>query len=319
MISYEVADQLPGYINKFKRLRVDRSKGQPAPHKPILLLSIIQEIEVGNITENKIYITPELVARFKNNFRVVNSGKFTSNFSLPFYHLKSEGFWHFNYHIGRHLQLTSSFSIKSLKQVQEVIEYAYLDNKLFLLLIQNETRDILKDCIIETYFHKELEKETVVNNYYQQVEQLLLNEPAVVYKKEILSLDEEEIFIRKGAFKKIVPRIYNQCCCISQMRIISSLEIQMVDACHIVPFSESHDDTITNGISLCPNLHRAFDRGLITIDNEFKLLVSDKFSEAGIDYSIAQYANKKLMLPLDTKYYPAINNLEWHRQHIFKN
>ena len=31
-------DQLLKYIKKFTRLRVDRSKGQPAPHKPLLLL-----------------------------------------------------------------------------------------------------------------------------------------------------------------------------------------------------------------------------------------------------------------------------------------
>ena len=313
-------DELLKYIKKFTHLRVDRSKGQSAPHKPLLLLSIIQEIEIGNIRQNKIYITAELVARFKNNFfHLIKVENFTTNFSLPFYHLKNEGFWHFNYHIGKQLQLTSSFSIKSLKQLQEVIEYAYFDDELFLLLIQNETRSVLKDCIIETYFNGRIDKEALVNNYFNEVEALLLNEPATIYKKEILSLDEDEIFIRKGAFKKIVPRIYNQSCCISGMRIISSLEIQMVDACHIVPFSESHDDTITNGISLCPNLHRAFDRGLIAIDNDFKLMISQKFSEGGVDYSIAQYAYKKLMLPLDTKYYPAVNNLEWHRLHIFKN
>ncbi|WP_201288840.1 HNH endonuclease signature motif containing protein [Polaribacter septentrionalilitoris] len=40
----------------------------------------------------------------------------------------------------------------------------------------------------------------------------------------------------------------------------------MIDACHIVPFSISNDDTIPIGISLSPNLYRAFDRGLITIN-----------------------------------------------------
>ena len=143
--------------------------------------------------------------------------------------------------------------------------------------------------------------------------------PAARYKKEFATLDEEEIFIRNGAFRKVVPRIYNQSCCISGMRIISTLEIQMVDACHIVPFSESHDDTISNGISLCPNLHRAFDRGLIAIDNDFKLIVSNKFSEAEMEYSITQYAQKTIMLPTNVRYHPAKSNLEWHRVHIFKN
>lgn len=33
------------------------------------------------------------------------------------------------------------------------------------------------------------------------------------------------------------------------------------------------DDTIGNGLSLCPNLHHAFDRGLIAIDDEYRVLV----------------------------------------------
>lgn len=33
------------------------------------------------------------------------------------------------------------------------------------------------------------------------------------------------------------------------------MNAQLVDACHIVPFAISKDDTINNGISLSPNLH----------------------------------------------------------------
>ena len=57
------------------------------------------------------------------------------------------------------------------------------------------------------------------------------------------------------------------------MRIITDADIQIINACHIIPFSESHDDTITNGISLCPNLHRAFDRGLVALDPEYRVLI----------------------------------------------
>lgn len=311
--------ELLKYINKFIHLRVDRSKGQAAPHKPILLLSIIQEIEIGNITSNKIYITPELVARFKDNFyRLIKTEKFVTNFSLPFYHLKNDGFWYLKYHTGKQLQLTSSLSIKSLRQLCEVIDYAYFESELYLLIINNESRNVLKDCLFNTYFNENLNNEDSHISYFHQIEDLLLNEPPSVYKKQISTLDEDEIFIRKGAFKKIVPKIYNQSCCISGMRIVSSHEIQMIDACHIVPFSESHDDTITNGVSLCPNLHRAFDRGLIMIDNKYRIQVSNKFSESSLDYSIRQFENKSLLLPLEKKYHPSIDNLNWHAQNIFK-
>ena len=47
------------YTNQFTKLRVDRVHGA-APHKPILLLSIIELIEQGKIQHNRIFLTPEL-------------------------------------------------------------------------------------------------------------------------------------------------------------------------------------------------------------------------------------------------------------------
>jgi putative restriction endonuclease len=53
------------FVKKFSRLKVATYKNSKAPHKPILLLSIIQSFERNELTTNKIYITPDLVASFK--------------------------------------------------------------------------------------------------------------------------------------------------------------------------------------------------------------------------------------------------------------
>jgi putative restriction endonuclease len=63
-INYEM---LLYYSNKFQRLRVDRSHGI-APHKPILLLSVIQLIDSNNLQENRIYLEKELTERFQENW-----------------------------------------------------------------------------------------------------------------------------------------------------------------------------------------------------------------------------------------------------------
>lgn len=82
--------------------------------------------------------------------------------------------------------------------------------------------------------------------------------------------------------------------------------VSMIDACHIVPFAKSYDDTISNGIALCPNLHRAFDRGLISIDNNYKVIVSEGFTEGeGTLYSIKQLAGSPILLPHETKFHPS--------------
>ena len=92
----------------------------------------------------------------------------------------------------------------------------------------------------------------------------------------------------------------------------------MIDACHIVPFAESYNDTIENGISLCPNLHRAFDRGLLTINENYEVIISDSFSESHNEYSLRQYAGTTILLPAEKKYHPLTDNLTWHQRHVFK-
>jgi putative restriction endonuclease len=67
----------------------------------------------------------------------------------------------------------------------------------------------------------------------------------------MISNEDEELFLRGGMFRREVPKIYNNKCCISDMRIDAIVNVSMIDACHIVPFSSSYNDTITNGIALC--------------------------------------------------------------------
>jgi putative restriction endonuclease len=62
-------------------------KNGGAPHKPILLLSVIRLFENGLLTNNQIYVLPELVASFKSNWSKLVTTNHFPIFALPFYHL----------------------------------------------------------------------------------------------------------------------------------------------------------------------------------------------------------------------------------------
>lgn len=303
-------DLLSTYVRKLNKLKRANVKGEKAPHKPILLLSLIEGIEKKEIKHNEIKITSELVASFKGFWsQLVKDSRFTENFSLPFFHLQSDGFWHLQTLPGREIVLTSSHSIKSFSHLKEVIHCTYLDQELFNLLQNEHTRQVIKQTILDTYFPNAfLQPNRLIGEIINQI----LHEPAAIYKTKAENFDEEEIFVRSGIFKKEIPKIYNYACAISGMRIITDADIQMIDACHIVPFSESHDDTITNGISLCPNLHRAFDRGLISLDAEYRVLVKP-FIEQENFYSIKQFESRQIQFPNHKQYFPAQENLAAHR------
>ena len=317
---------LQKYLIIFKKLRIDRSHGI-APHKPILLLSILQAYKQKLYTTNRVYITPDLVAIFKSTWSLLVTTPHDCRISYPFYHLKSDKFWTLVPKLGYENIDSMSSSAKSFNNLNTAIEYALIESDLFQLIKDEYSNNLLTQFLLDEYFFQNRKNYSSVinseNKIFHTIENKILNEPAEDYRKEIKNLvlqkNEEEIFLRGGVFKREIPKIYNNTCCISGMRIDSILNISMIDACHIIPFGESYDDTVTNGIALCPNLHRAFDRGIISIDDKYKVIVSSVFKEENVKYSIKEFQSKKIILPTQKEYHPLLDNFIWHRKNVFKS
>jgi putative restriction endonuclease len=313
------------YLRAFEKLRIDRAHGM-APHKPVLLISVLQAFQTNVFTANRIYITPELVALFKANWNVLVTSQHNCSFALPFYHLTSDKFWSLVAKPGFENILQLKASMRSFANLNAAVDCAIIDNDLFTLMKDQKSNAVLLQFLLDAYFPdtKGRFHNSIIENYklFDDIEHKILNEPSEAYRQEIKNLmqqqNEEEIFLRGSIFKREIPKIYNNTCCISGMRIDATISISMVDACHIVPFSVSYDDTINNGIALCPNLHRAFDRGLIAIDENYKVLVSKSFIENETSYGIKAFESKVISLPKSIKYYPTRENLQWHFSNIFK-
>jgi putative restriction endonuclease len=312
---------LQKYIQSFRKLRVDRTHGV-APHKPILLLSVLQAYQNGLINSGRIYITPELVAMFKTNWSLLVTTQHDCRISYPFYYLKSEKFWKLAPKSGFENINAMGSIMKSFSNLNAAVEYAILEDDLLLLMQDKRSNIILTNFLLDEYFpitkHNFTKSIAGQQNLFTDIEDKILHDDPIKYKQEInqlmLQQNEEEIFIRGSIFKREIPKIYNYTCCISGMKIAAIISVSMVDACHIVPFSESYDDTITNGISLCPNLHRAFDRGLISIDDNYKVLVKSNWSEDQSNYSIKQFEGKPILLPANPNQFPSLANFNSHRE-----
>jgi putative restriction endonuclease len=66
-------------------------------------------------------------------------------------------------------------------------------------------------------------------------------------------------------------------------------------------------------------LHRAFDRGLIGIDENYRVIVSDKFIENESGFNIGLFKKKEILLPNLANHFPSQENLNRHREMVFKN
>ncbi len=310
------------YCFKFENLRRDYKNGG-APHKPILLLSLIQAFQQKIFKTNQITIIPEFVGLFKSNWNSLVNSNHTCLFTLPFYHMSTESFWSLVPNIGCEIWVKSKSSMRSFSNLTTAIKFALIDEELKNLLVSKEDSDILLHFILDKYFPETKNNFNAGNgnNYITEIENQIVQESQENYQKRILKIRkeldseefQEEVFIRSTIFKKEVPKIYNYTCCISGLRIDAIQNISMIDACHIVPFSESYNDTISNGIALCPNLHRAFDRGLIAINEKYQVVLNKNFSEPNSSsYNIKQFDNIRIILPVNSSYFPSIDSLKHH-------
>jgi putative restriction endonuclease len=74
------------YSYKFTKLRVDNAHGV-APHKPTLLLAVIELFEQKKVEHNQVYLSPELIATFLKYWSNLVTSKHRSDIALPFFHL----------------------------------------------------------------------------------------------------------------------------------------------------------------------------------------------------------------------------------------
>jgi len=81
------------WLERVYNLQRNKSGSHERPHKPVLLLSIIDLLDRGVIRENAIPLSDELVACFKRYFVVVKREDDKPTIQYPFFHLSSDGFW----------------------------------------------------------------------------------------------------------------------------------------------------------------------------------------------------------------------------------
>lgn len=320
---------LQKYVQKFSTLRQGVTKYGPAPHKPVLLLAVLRNIEEGKVSENRIELSPELVGAFKSVWQKLVKTGHSPLIAQPFFYMRGEKFWHHIPNPGYESWVKVIKNCQSIGVLNKAVAFAQLDPELFLLVMSPAHREILKQTLLETYFPGVQVNAIDGPGYWEQITDQILCESSVVYKTKMLDMQmnldeegyEEEVYVRGGVFKRQIPLVYNNTCCISGLRVETSVNASLIDACHIVPFSQSHDDTITNGLALCPTLHRVFDRGLIAIDPEnYRVVVSRRLTEPVVSaYSICQFEGASIRLPEDSSFYPSRSNLERHLLHFADN
>lgn len=138
------------YLQCFSSLTINRYYGESAPHKPILILSIIDLYEYGLLDSIRIELSPVLEYSFSVNWSryAKPSEHYHPTIANPFWHLQNEPFWTLVPENGGDLNLfRSPYSVGKLRKNY----YAEIDFELFRLMEMEAFRNESRNLLITTY------------------------------------------------------------------------------------------------------------------------------------------------------------------------
>ena len=321
---------LEHYLKTFSTLRSDTSRSRwtaatefRAPHKPLLLLAVIDLIAQRIIKTNFIEFTPDLGELFNIYWSRVMPPDQRSNIILPFYHLNSDKFWHHIPKPGMEAILTATRQIRGVAQLQEIVLGVKLDDELYVLLCQAESRNLLRTVLIETYFAPELHagliEQGIINKEAFQYSQALLERSRQQKVQEDSDSEKYAPAVRDQAFRRVIVSMYDHRCAVCGIRMLTPDCHTVVDAAHIVPWSLTHNDTVQNGMALCRLCHWTFDEGLITVSGTYAVIVSKQLSaNNNIPSHMQTLAGRPIIGPDEQGLWPDPDALHWHQQKIYR-
>jgi putative restriction endonuclease len=184
-------------------------------------------------------------------------------------------------------------------------------------------RELLRAALIETYFEPALQTKLAAQG--------VINQQAFRYGQELLRRVKAEKRIEETAepayaapardqgFRRVVTQIYDHRCALCGIRMRTPEGHTVVDAAHIIPFSESRNDDPRNGMALCRLCHWAFDEGLLGVNVEYVVRVSPRLrAERNVPAHLATLDGRGMITPAEREYWPAIESLKWHVGNVFR-
>ena len=276
-----------------------------------MILAVIDLAERGVLTDNEIRYE-DTWDGFSAYVDAVRPGVKLDPY-LPFFHLRSEKFWVLDAKNGvddqSHRPTHRSMMGRHASLAPEDVHRDMTSS--------SRARGKMRELLIERWFPEKRERlESVINSRQTANEyETQLREGKGRNKTNARPNDN----VRKQSFRRLVLEAYDYRCAATGWRILVPSVGPLVDAAHLVPFKDSHDDRPCNGIALTPTFHRALDRHLIAPGPDMKWRVSTMLDKRILDNRpFIELEGQDVIFQGRHEYHPETDALQWRIDNLLK-
>ncbi len=187
--------------------------------------------------------------------------------------------------------------------IKGMSNHSKLDAEIFNEFNNNWDKLLLESELLYEYYS---------NNYFSDTEDEVITITEKIGEDKIVAVKQR---VNQGFFRTMVLSNYDETCAICDLNCA-----QLLVASHIIPWSKNTAERLNphNGLCLCAIHDKAFDRGLISIDDTLRVIFSKELSKINIipfDRYFGVFDGKNINNP--RKFSPSTDFLEYHRNTIF--
>ena len=293
------------WLGKLATLNVARTEARgAAPHKPLMLLTVIDLIESGDIPDAWVRYDVRLVSRFRDYWELVQDRQRNSpDIPMPFNALG-----------GDRDQVWQCFTADGQPSKSKLTtRLCHLDPG-------------LSACLKDADFRREARR-TLVAIYFTATEQVMLcarlglpapkTEAVAALRANAAAFKASQRKGRDSRFKSDVLGGYYFTCALTGYRLDTETS-SIVQAAHIHQHAISGNNDPSNGLALTPDAHWMFDAGLWTVIPKGEDLVihvaTGHFSESSpLGRLLANFDQQPLHFHDRARIRPDAAHLAWHR------
>lgn len=172
--------------------------------------------------------------------------------------------------------------------------------------------------VVKVVVEQRSERGTVLR-FLQLVESIVEPEPTdssdLVDLRSVRRAGGASGFQRDQQFRRNVLEAFDHTCCVCGVRHVFGSASAM-EAAHIIPRANRGADTTRNSLCFCSLHHWAFDRGFLTIDENWRVAVARQITDLGAPASpLASHHGNELHVVDPTMI--SFDAIHWHRQNVF--
>lgn len=285
-------------LQQFENINTWKSKGTRAPHKPLLMLLALGEIQRGNSG-----FIPYSVIEPKLKELLIDFGPPTKTVytSFPFIRLANDGLWQFN----KPELIHTKQDYTNRELLQNDLKGRFPDEVILHLQINPDLLRQVVENILEKNF-----PETLHQDILDAVGLDLALTPSISNLKNARKRDP--------LFRESILKAYEYRCAVCGFGVRLRNKLLALEAAHIMWYQAGGPDIEVNGLALCATHHKLFDLGAFTIGEEMQMLVSDEVNGLGAEDWLIRHNGKPLMPPQKKSFYLEPKFLAWHVKEVFK-